>query len=67
VAKVRAYAQGRVPFYLLVDQLADPATVTLFSDPDEDAYRSCHPAAAGQALRLPEPFGISLDTRRLLG
>jgi hypothetical protein len=22
---------------------------------------------AGRALRLPEPFGIALDTRRLLG
>lgn len=67
VAKPRAYAQGRVPLYLLIDQLADPATVTLFSDPDEDAYRRCDPATAGQPLRLPEPFGISLDTRRLLG
>ena len=67
VAKPRAYAQGRVPFYLLIDQLADPATVTLFSEPDETSYRSCVPAAAGEALRLPEPFGISLDTRRLLG
>jgi Uma2 family endonuclease len=67
VAKPRAYAQGRVPLYLLIDQLADPATVTLFSDPGENEYRSCHAAAAGQPLRLPEPFGIALDTRRLLG
>jgi Uma2 family endonuclease len=67
VAKVRAYAHGRVPLYLLVDLLADPATITLFSDPDEDAYRTCTPAAAGQPLRLPAPFGIALDTRRLLG
>jgi Uma2 family endonuclease len=67
VAKPRAYAQGRVPLYLLIDQLADPATLTLFSDSDEDAYRSCHVAAAGEPLRLPEPFGIALDTRRLLG
>jgi Uma2 family endonuclease len=67
VAKPRAYAQGRVPLCLLVDQLADPATVTVFSDPVETSYRSCSAAAAGQPLRLPEPFGISLDTRRLLG
>jgi len=67
VTKLRAYAQGRVPLYLLVDQLADPATVTLFSEPDESSYRTCTPATAGQALRLPEPFGIALDTRRLLG
>jgi hypothetical protein len=65
-AKLRAYAQGRVPLYLHIDQLADPATVTLFSDPVESSYRTCSPAAAGQALRLPEPFGIQIDTRRLL-
>jgi hypothetical protein len=39
VAKPRAYAQGGVPLYLLIDQLADPATVTLFSDPAETSYR----------------------------
>jgi Uma2 family endonuclease len=67
VAKPRAYAQGRVPLYLLIDQLADPATVTVFSDPVEISYRSCSAADADQPLRLPEPFGIDLDTRRLLG
>jgi Uma2 family endonuclease len=67
VAKLRAYAQGRVPVYLLVDQLADPARVTLFTEPEETSYLGCHAAAAGEALRLPEPFGIALDTRRLLG
>lgn len=56
-----------MPLYLLIDQLADPATVTLFSDPEESSYRTCAPATAGQALRLPEPFGISLDTQRLHG
>lgn len=66
VAKPRAYAQGRVPLYLLIDQLAEPATVTLFSDPAETSYRSCDRATAGQVLRLPEPFGIALDTHRLL-
>jgi Uma2 family endonuclease len=67
VAKPRPYAQGRVALYLLIDQLAHPATVTLFSDPAETSYRRSDRAAAGQALRLPEPFGISLDTRRVLG
>jgi Uma2 family endonuclease len=67
VAKLRAYAQGRVPLYLLIDDVADPATLTLFSDPAESSYRNCSPAKAGQPLRLPEPFGIALDTRRLLG
>jgi len=67
VAKPRAYAEGGVPLYLLIDQLAEPATVTLFSDPHQGTYQGCQTATAGQALRLPEPFEISLDTRRLLG
>jgi Uma2 family endonuclease len=66
VAKVRAYAQGRVPLYVLIDQLAEPATVTLFSNPAESSYLSCSRAVAGQELRLPDPFGISFDTRKLL-
>jgi Uma2 family endonuclease len=66
VAKPRAYAEGRVPLYLLIDQLADPATVTLFSDPAGGSYQTCSPATAGQALSLPEPFGIRIDTRKLL-
>jgi hypothetical protein len=67
VAKPRAYAQGGVPLCLLIDQLADPATATLFSDPAGTSYRAGDRAEAGRALRLPEPFGIALDTRRLLG
>jgi Uma2 family endonuclease len=67
VAKPRAYAQGGVPLYLLIDQLADPAAVTLFSDPHETSYRSCDRATGGRPVRLPEPFGIALDTARLLG
>jgi Uma2 family endonuclease len=67
VAKPRAYAQGGVPLYLLIDQIADPATVTLFSDPAQTSYRTSDRAETGSELRLPEPFGIALDTRRLLG
>jgi Uma2 family endonuclease len=67
VAKPRAYAQGGVPLYLLIDQITEPATVTLFSDPAQTSYRTSDRAETGRALRLPEPFGIALDTRRLLG
>jgi Uma2 family endonuclease len=67
VAKPRAYAQGGVPLYLLIDQITEPATVTLFSDPAQTSYRTSDRAEIGRALRLPEPFGIALDTRRLLG
>jgi Uma2 family endonuclease len=65
--KPRAYAQGRVPLYLLIDRFAKPPAVTLFSQPGADGYARRQTVAAGQPLRLPEPFGIDLDTARLLG
>ena len=65
--KPRAYAQGGVPLYLLIDRFAKPPTVTLFSQPGEDGYGQRQVAAAGEPLRLPKPFGIGLDTARLLG
>jgi Uma2 family endonuclease len=65
--KPRAYAQGGVPLYLLIDRLAKPAAVTLFSKPSANGYSERQVAAAGQPLRLPEPFGIALDAGRLLG
>jgi Uma2 family endonuclease len=65
--KPRAYAQGGIPLYLLIDRFARPPTVTLFSKPGADGYGKREVAAAGQALRLPKPFGVALDTARLLG
>lgn len=65
--KPRAYAQGGVPLYLLIDRFASPPAVTLFSQPDADGYGKRQAAAAGEPLRLPRPFGIALDTARLLG
>lgn len=65
--KPRAYAQGGVPLYLLIDRFAKPPAVTLFSQPGADGYGKRQVATAGQPLRLPKPFGIELDTGRLLG
>jgi Uma2 family endonuclease len=65
--KPRAYAQGGVPLYLMIDRFADPAAVTLFSQPEEHGYRRRQVATAGKPLHLPEPFGVDLDTARLLG
>jgi Uma2 family endonuclease len=65
-AKRRAYAQGQVPLYLLIDPFADPPAVTIFSEPGEDGYQAARTAAPGQPLELPEPFGLLLDTWRLL-
>jgi len=66
---VRANAEARIPLYLLVDPYTDPPAVTLFSEPGHDGYERRQTAAAGQPLRLrlPEPFGLDLDTARLLG
>ena len=46
---------------------SDPPGITVFSQPGADGYGRRQTAAAGQPLRLPEPFGIALDTARLLG
>ena len=65
--KPRAYAQGGVPLYLLIDHFAAPPAVTLHSQPSGDGYARRQNAASGQPLHLPEPFGLDLDTARLLG
>jgi hypothetical protein len=65
--KPRAYARGGVPLSVLVDRLDEPPAVTLFSQPGAEGYARRQTAAAGQPRRLPEPFGIALDTARLLG
>jgi Uma2 family endonuclease len=65
--KPQIYARGGIPLYLPIDKLADPPLVTLFSKPGADGYGKRQAAAAGEQLRLPKPFGIALDTARLLG
>lgn len=65
-AKPRAYAQGQVPLFLLIDPVADPAAVTLFSRPDEGRYRRRQACGSDGSLRVPEPFGITIDGKRLL-
>jgi Uma2 family endonuclease len=64
--KPRAYAHGGVPLYLLVDHLATSPAVTLYGRPGQDRYGERQSVAAGQPLQLPQPFGITLDTARLL-
>jgi hypothetical protein len=51
------YAAGDVPLMLLVDPIADPATVTIFSHPKDGAY-----AHSGEPLHIPEPVDFILDT-----
>ena len=65
--KPLAYARSAILLYLLIDKFTDPPGITVFSQPGADGYARRQTAAAGQPLRLPEPFGIDLDTARLLG
>ncbi|MEV5338314.1 hypothetical protein AB0K93_07470 [Streptomyces sp. NPDC052676] len=55
---------GRHPLHLLVDR--DVASVTLFSDPGQRAYREPRTVPCGKPLALPGPFGFDLDTSDFL-
>ncbi|WP_432135618.1 MULTISPECIES: Uma2 family endonuclease [unclassified Streptomyces] len=63
-AKRRCYARAGIPLYLLVDR--DASSVTLFSDPKDDAYRQHCTVPFGKSLTLPEPFVFELETTDLL-
>lgn len=64
VVKRKWYAEYGAPLYLLVDRL--DKTVTLFSEPGRLGYANVDgPHAFGTPVRLPEPFGIELDTSGL--
>lgn len=60
------YADGGVPILLLVDPLADPATVTVFSEPKNGRYARSASVELGEKLHLPEPVDFVFDTAALL-
>jgi Uma2 family endonuclease len=66
------YAKARVPLYLIIDPMQAPCRVALLADPtlvDPEAglydYQEEFQVKAGEPLKLPEPFGIALDTAAL--
>ncbi|GAA2616824.1 MULTISPECIES: Uma2 family endonuclease [Streptomyces] len=64
VVKRKRYAEYGAPLYLLVDRMQE--TVTLFAGPGrlgDTTVDGPHPF--GTPVRLPEPFGIDLDTSGL--
>ncbi|MEU7600887.1 Uma2 family endonuclease [Streptomyces sp. NPDC040724] len=64
VVKRKRYAEYGAPLYLLVDRL--DKTVTLFAEPGRLGYTKVDgPHPFGTPVRLPEPFGIELDTSGL--
>ncbi|MDT0456082.1 Uma2 family endonuclease [Streptomyces sp. DSM 41527] len=62
--KRRRYAEYGAPLYLLVDR--QQRSVTVYSEPGELGYtRADGPHPYGTTVRLPEPFGLELDTTGL--
>ncbi|MFI5615977.1 Uma2 family endonuclease [Streptomyces sp. NPDC051567] len=61
VVKRKRYAEYGAPLYLLVDRME--RTVTLFAGPGRLGYTEVDgPHPFGVPVRLPEPFGVQLDT-----
>jgi hypothetical protein len=63
--KPPACAKAGIAFYLLMDRLVKPVTITLFSQPSEEGYGRAERVPAGPSggtLHIPSPFGITLDT-----
>ncbi|MGR3936396.1 Uma2 family endonuclease [Streptomyces sp. BRA346] len=57
------YAAADIPVYLLIDR--DDCTVTVHGDPKDAKYRSLTTRPYGQAVALPDPIGLTLDTEEL--
>ncbi|MFF4402358.1 Uma2 family endonuclease [Streptomyces sp. NPDC001480] len=63
VSKPAAYATAGIPLYLLVDRWApDGPTATLYGEPKGDVYRPLSTAKFGEALKIPAPFDLVIDT-----
>ncbi|MFI7642375.1 Uma2 family endonuclease [Nonomuraea sp. NPDC049400] len=60
--KVRLYALGRVPVYLLIDPIADEPAVTVFSEIKNGAYQVRNTTLIGTPIKLPAPIDFELDT-----
>ncbi|WP_371500032.1 Uma2 family endonuclease [Kitasatospora sp. NBC_00374] len=63
IEKPAAYAQTRIPVYLLIDRDAD--TVTVHSEPEAGRYRSVVTLSYGHEVVIPSPVSITLDTEAL--
>jgi Uma2 family endonuclease len=63
--KPRACALAGIPLYLLVDRFTKPVTISLHSEPGASGYARVKTVTAGEKLRLPAPFDLTLDTSSL--
>ncbi|WP_230465913.1 Uma2 family endonuclease [[Actinomadura] parvosata] len=62
VTKPRLYALGRVPVYLLIDPIAEPPAVTVYSNIQDGKYCTTTSVALGKRIHLPSPIDFELDT-----
>ncbi|GAA2613004.1 MULTISPECIES: Uma2 family endonuclease [Streptomyces] len=63
VSKLKGYAAAGVPLYLLIDPHATGApTIHLYGEPSDGKYRVLHAGKFGEAVHLPEPFDLVLET-----
>ncbi|MEV0620763.1 Uma2 family endonuclease [Nonomuraea sp. NPDC050404] len=60
--KLRLYALGKVPIYLLIDTITSSPGATVHSDLDEGRYRATTTVPLGKPLHLPSPIDFDLDT-----
>ncbi|MEO3887570.1 Uma2 family endonuclease [Nonomuraea sp. B5E05] len=58
------YAPAGVPLYLVIDPFQ--RSVKLFCDPSRGTYATEIVVAAGEPLPLPDPWGLAVDTARLM-
>ncbi|MFI6323919.1 Uma2 family endonuclease [Nonomuraea sp. NPDC050556] len=64
VIKPDNYACGGVPLYLLIDPMK--GIVRLYSNPSKTGYRQQNEVPFGEALELPEPWNLTMDTGELV-
>jgi Uma2 family endonuclease len=63
IDKPRAYAEAKIPVYLLIDR--DTCEVVVHSEPDGTRYETVRRLPLGKPAELPAPVGITLDTEPL--
>ncbi|MEX2969242.1 Uma2 family endonuclease [Streptomyces sp. C184] len=65
--KRAGYACAGVPLYLLVDKWAPSGpALTLYGEPEGDAYRTRSATKFGEPIHLPDPFGVTIGTDAFL-
>ncbi|MEV7168958.1 Uma2 family endonuclease [Streptomyces sp. NPDC093224] len=63
VAKLNGYAAAGIPLYLLIDPHATGSpTIHLYGEPDDGKYRVLWAGKFGEAVPIPAPFDLALDT-----